>query len=632
MTHTPAAVASVLLLAGSLLAVADPPAADPPAAARLVEKLGDADFHAREAATQRLEELGPAALDALRAACRSDDPEVARRAGELVGRIERRAANERVLAPTVVELAAADARLDAVLADLSKQSGYGLGLGGPKGGELAAKKVTLKTGKVPFWEAVRAVCDAADLQVASVGGFVAPGGSGSVSVAPSPLPLGQAMPGGFGQPLLGMPQPAPVPLFRAIPAPPAVPLPAPLAPVPPKPAKDGPGAMAPPGKGGLAATLARARAEQVKAALAAERQAAIVRLAQLQAAVPQQAQPPVLIPNGLGPIGPVFESGRPAMPSAAGTGVVLEARTGPKRPAAVYGAVLVEAFAVPTAAAAPDSLAALLQVWPEPRLNWEQARGVKVTRAADDGGRPLAADTTPAEPPLLYADRRAQMVRRLGGGGVVVFNADGAVLAPALPGFTPNARQVVVKLKPGERLPAALREFAGSVFGTVRSGPEVLATAELGDGNAAAATTVAGVGLRASLHQPEDGPAAVTVDLTYEPGSVNPVNPGNALAGRSGLRDGPRTKEERAAAFNHTVYGLRVTDADGKPFTASPVTVTTSRTDPTGRHMSMNLRLSLTPTEKGQGDPKAIAFWGTYHKPVEVPFTLKDVPLVGGAK
>src|SRR5262245_47976149 len=113
--------AGLSILVGPLLA-GEPP--KPSAPAELVTKLGSDEFREREAASRRLAELGPAALDALRPACRSEDPEVARRARELVGRIERWAANEKTLAPTLVELTADNAPLADVLADLSKQTGY----------------------------------------------------------------------------------------------------------------------------------------------------------------------------------------------------------------------------------------------------------------------------------------------------------------------------------------------------------------------------------------------------------------------------------------------------------------------------------------------------------------------------
>ena len=111
----------------------------------------------------------------MRAACKSEDPEVAERAKDLVRKIQRRAASERLLVPTVVELDAKDAPLDTVLAALSKQTGCEVVLGGIHADELAVKKITVATGKVPFWSAVLKVCDVAELQIAGAGGFVAPG-------------------------------------------------------------------------------------------------------------------------------------------------------------------------------------------------------------------------------------------------------------------------------------------------------------------------------------------------------------------------------------------------------------------------------------------------------------------------
>jgi hypothetical protein len=155
--------------------VAEPAPPSARESARLVEKLGSPDFAEREAATKRLDELGPQALDDLRAACKSEDPEIADRAKDLVRKIERRVASARTLAPTLVELDAKDVPLDDVLAALSKQIGYDVVLGGPKADELAAKKLSVTTGKVPFWTAVVQVCEAADLKLAVAGGFVAPG-------------------------------------------------------------------------------------------------------------------------------------------------------------------------------------------------------------------------------------------------------------------------------------------------------------------------------------------------------------------------------------------------------------------------------------------------------------------------
>jgi hypothetical protein len=143
---------------------------------QLIEKLGSPEFTEREESTKRLAEIGAPALDALREACKSENPETARRAQEVLRKLEQKLANEKMLAPTLVELDERDAALDVLLAALSKQGKCEVVLGGLKPEELAQQKVTVSTnGKVPLWTAVLKVCEAADLQIAVVGGFMAPG-------------------------------------------------------------------------------------------------------------------------------------------------------------------------------------------------------------------------------------------------------------------------------------------------------------------------------------------------------------------------------------------------------------------------------------------------------------------------
>src|SRR5687768_12327833 len=55
----------------------------------LVRQLGDADFRTREAAHNRLREIGKPAMPALRDALSGDDPEVCSRADSLLRQIER---------------------------------------------------------------------------------------------------------------------------------------------------------------------------------------------------------------------------------------------------------------------------------------------------------------------------------------------------------------------------------------------------------------------------------------------------------------------------------------------------------------------------------------------------------------
>jgi HEAT repeat protein len=86
-----ATIASLLLLGTSVLTAAtDSPPPETPQArvARLIEKLGDARFRVREAATKELIAIGRPALPALRKALSSADPDIRLRARMILGKIK----------------------------------------------------------------------------------------------------------------------------------------------------------------------------------------------------------------------------------------------------------------------------------------------------------------------------------------------------------------------------------------------------------------------------------------------------------------------------------------------------------------------------------------------------------------
>lgn len=457
----------VLILLACAAAV--PVLGDPRAkssAAVLVEQLGSDDYFEREAATERLAALGPAALPDLRAGCRSPDPEVAGRSRRLVAAITRRADNERTLAPTMVELSAEGRPLAAVLADLSARSGYDVVVGGAGAAGLAAKAVTARTGRVSFWEAVRAVADAAGLQIAAVG------------VDPVPR-----------------------------------------------------------------------RASERPLTLDAPR------------------------PHNT---------------------VVLEAR-----PWAGYGAVCVEALPVPAGAADRPAPSALLRVWAEPRLGWRKVSGVPVTRAADDNGQFLRPAPFPSAPPWPGADAGADR--------------------PEL-GFEDAVRRAVVTFRPGAVPSARLREFAGSVFGVVRTPARTAAAAALTPGRPVTAAAPDGAAVLTATLVTRDGAATYAdVSLAYDPDAVQPVSFMDPLGG----------KADSAVLGNHTVYGVRATDERGNAYAASTPDISIAPDAADGRRVvRVRMKMYLVPAVSGAGEPKSIEFWGSSDKQVEIPFVLRDVPLV----
>lgn len=127
-----------------------------------VKQLGHDRFAQREAANRALEDMGAPALDFLRKACTNDDPEIQRRARELVRSIEKRVERELVLQPTRVKLSFKDVPIPEAVAEIAKQSGYAILLGGDIA-PLSNRKITLETPELSFWEALDLFCTKAEL-------------------------------------------------------------------------------------------------------------------------------------------------------------------------------------------------------------------------------------------------------------------------------------------------------------------------------------------------------------------------------------------------------------------------------------------------------------------------------------
>lgn len=487
-------IAILTLCAGAAVAWPAPPTATDEEIRALVKQLGSEDYGQREAAARRLDAIGAPAIAALRLARRADDPEIVRRAGELLRRIEHRAANEKALAPTLVELDAKDQRLDDVLAQLSRQAGCEVVLNGAKVRALADRKITVRTGtKVPFWQAVQQVCEAGELAIGSVGGFLAPGAH--------PLRMSQ---------------------------------------------------------GEVGVRLAR-NADRT---------------------------------------------------------VVLEARGDRKRgPTVIFGAVMVEALEYPEKAArTEDGPSALLQVWPEPRLNWQATTGVKIGTALAAGGSKLAAEPVVFEPSPPAVKRRGDIVMVRNPDGTARFVEERLAFEVA-GGFRPSVRQSVLRFRAAQR-PETLQELDATLYGTIRSGIEALCVAGgLEAGKPVSGKGVPGVELTATYHRRGAGFIA-DVTITFDRRTVHPAGVGEDLSGITGAAPG---------LGNQSVQGIRFTDANGKAYTPG-VSSGMSRSSPDGREM-IALSLHLYPGKDGNGPPHTVTFWGSYARPVEVPVVLKGVPL-----
>jgi hypothetical protein len=149
------------LLLTSLASFADEKSTD---ADKLITQLGSSKFAEREAALKALEAMGPAALPALRRGAAAKDPEVRQQVADLIAKYERQADSESAFAPTKVRLKFAETPLADVVADLAKQAKVRIQLA-KEPADLPARRVTIDTGEVGFWQALDRLCESANVSL-----------------------------------------------------------------------------------------------------------------------------------------------------------------------------------------------------------------------------------------------------------------------------------------------------------------------------------------------------------------------------------------------------------------------------------------------------------------------------------
>lgn len=158
-----------LLVGGSiLLADAGKPVVSQERIEKLIAQLGSAAYAEREQATKELRAIGEAALSALKeAAEKTSDPEIKRRASDLVRVIEAELAAELLRRPTLISVAYHNTPVPDVLQDLTAKTGVPFQLQRPERlTQLRQKMVTLRLDQKPLWEVVDQVLAACGLRQA----------------------------------------------------------------------------------------------------------------------------------------------------------------------------------------------------------------------------------------------------------------------------------------------------------------------------------------------------------------------------------------------------------------------------------------------------------------------------------
>lgn len=486
----------------------------------LVQKLGSSKFAERNLAQKELEAIGAPALDALRKAAKDGDLETTKRAADLVRKLEDRIFTAQLLTPRRVHLKVKDMPVLDAVAELARLSGYPIVVQGDRT-KVSEAKVTIDTGDVTFWEALDKLCAAGALVEMTQGAGFNPYDRGTgidPGINPRPiraLPPRQIRPVGppvevkppeakpvegkpvEGKPLEGKPAEAPKPKadvpkeevrkeeariedqlqLNAL-----------------KEARVEAALQEALRARELALIAARVAQENGKAG-AAQAQQAAARAAEAQAiaqvvqerakAVAAQAAQVQILP-AQPQFQPVpFPGGQPGMPGRPGFGspgqIILVPGTAKNELSSYAGAVRVRVLPTPDVlgkqAKKNNQYTIVLDVAAEPKLVSFNVTGTfTIEKAIDNQGQtltiavdmPMGGDTAPAGQ----------------GGGVQAVPAPPAIAQPAIqlmdvamPVAGPvRNRQIVVRLKAGEKQARALKELTGTLAAQVMTPPEALIT------------------------------------------------------------------------------------------------------------------------------------------------------------
>lgn len=573
--------------------------------AGLIERLGSDSFAEREKASKDLEEVGIAALAALRKAAKSDDPERRKRANDLLKKIEVVAEREEALKPKRLRLIYKDTPLTDAVADFKKKSGYDIALSDPQS-KLKGRTVTLDTGEVTFWQALGQFCQKSGLVEVEV------------ALRPAVGAGGGGMMGGMGMPAAGAPGMV-APGLRP----------------------GGAGAAAAPG--GLPGTGVRPGAAPAAGGGPA----------------PGAAPPPgAPAPGGVGGGGglggaPGMGGGRgfPGMPGLGGMGGA--GFPGGMAAGGMTGAPIVNSAQIlladgkpkglPTDDATAARVRALdkadapgkpvegelllpIEVSLEPKLRWRQLVTAQVKKALDDQGQSLE-QTAPAIGPAPAG---------IGGAMPAIGGAAGGMAVPGMPagagagvlrgravgvggiagwanlGSDGRPRLATLRLKKGMKAAKSLKELSGTVTAHVLG--EAKALVIVSDVLKSTGKKVTG----------DEGGAIHVVTTGKEPNGrftlhCEVESPAGALAWAT-LSEG-RILLSEAAGPGSVQHDLTLVDADGNLLPPAGIRVTT----PNARG-AVGFVLVYLP-RKGQGEPARLSLRASKSITVEIPFTLKDVPL-----
>lgn len=283
--------------------------------------------------------------------------------------------------------------------------------------------------------------------------------------------------------------------------------------------------------------------------------------------------------------------------------VVLVESKGTPPPTCYAGPIRIRAMP-PAPSKTEGELLVGLETAADPRVRWEKMVGVRIRRAVDDQGQEL----TPV--PVAPAERNT----RTTGSSVVIIN--GQVMNDQ--GTSSDPRLALVRLRAGQKTAKKLAELSGMVSGLLLLPAERLLTID--DILKADGKSIEGVAgsLFKVVDVTKEENGLVRVRGHLEP-PVSSLNDGTALYYTGRIIVNGRLIGDPPTPLHGAMYDLL--DAKGQSYQLMDVDMPSSRGGG-----PREVRLTFL-QKQGQGEPVKLVFSARRGAVVDVPFTLKDVPL-----
>jgi hypothetical protein len=287
--------------------------------------------------------------------------------------------------------------------------------------------------------------------------------------------------------------------------------------------------------------------------------------------------------------------------------LVLADGKAPAPPTCYNGALRIRTLApaaAPGQAKAAGEAALVLEVLPEPRLAWRGIVDVQVNKAVDDQGQVLGCGSSLTD---LALASEMQIVQ---GGNVIIMDAGGGTTASSM-------RQVPIRLKLADKPSKTLKELHGTIACQVVT-TEALATVDhILKAAGQTVKTTAGGSLK-------------VVECARDEGGLVRLRAQLDLPGRGMFVGRVMRFNRRVMVFNGngdavgpTPTNLTLVDAKGQPLA---LVRAEQRVVGNAGGWAQEFSLTYSP-HQGQGDPAKLVYTGPRTVTLEVPFTLKDVPL-----